>query len=75
MGTSGKVFESLPARDGPTAALFENSKNLASSSYGLRPDITGISSVPEKRSKTRAEEFVDTCTTLPKRCWNSTSYF
>ena len=33
-GTSGNVFES-PAREGPSSALFVNSKNLASSS---RPD-------------------------------------
>ena len=34
MGTSGNVFESLPAREGPSSALFENSKNLASYSCG-----------------------------------------
>ena len=39
--TSGNVFESLPARKGPPSALFENSRNLASSSRGLRPDTTG----------------------------------
>ena len=41
MGTRGNVFESLPAREGPPSALFENSRNLASSSRGLRLDITG----------------------------------
>ena len=40
METSGNVFESLPAREGPSAALFENSKNLASSSCGLVPGHT-----------------------------------
>ena len=40
MGTSGNVFESLPAREGPSSALFENSRNLAPSSRGLRPGIT-----------------------------------
>ena len=39
-GTSRKVFESLP-RDGTSSALFQNSRNLASSSRGLRPDIVG----------------------------------
>ena len=43
-------FESLPARDGPSSAFFENGpssaffenpKNLASSSCGLRPGNTG----------------------------------
>ena len=34
-------FESLPARAGPPSAILENSRNLASSSRGLRHDITG----------------------------------
>ena len=41
-GTSGNVFESLLAREGPSSALFENSQNLASSSCpDLGPGITG----------------------------------
>ena len=32
MGTSGNVFKSLLAREGPSSFIFENSKNLASSS-------------------------------------------
>ena len=35
MDTSGNVFESLLAREGPSSALFDNSKNLASSSCGV----------------------------------------
>ena len=35
MGTSGNVLESLPAREGPSSALFDNSLNLASSFCGL----------------------------------------
>ena len=35
MGASGNVFASLPAREGPSSALFENSRNLASSSCGF----------------------------------------
>ena len=35
LGTSGNVFESLRAREGPSLALFENSRDLASSSCGL----------------------------------------
>ena len=35
MGTSGNVFESQPARDGPSSAFFEHPKNLASSSCGF----------------------------------------
>ena len=37
MVTSGNVFESQPAREGPSSAFFENSKNLASSSSDLGP--------------------------------------
>ena len=40
-GTSGNVFESLPAPEGPSSALFENLQNLASSSCGLGPGTTG----------------------------------
>ena len=69
MGTPRNFFESLLAR-GPPSALFENARNLASSSPGLRPDITGNTTVPE-RDETKAAEFVDTCTTLPQRCWTS----
>ena len=36
-----EFFESLPIRDGPSSALFENSRNLASSSRRYRPDIAG----------------------------------
>ena len=41
LGTSANVFDRLRARDGPSSALFENSKNLASSSCGLRQSDTG----------------------------------
>ena len=40
MGTSKNVLESLLAREGPSSALFENSRNLASSSCGLGPGTT-----------------------------------
>ena len=36
LGTPGNVFESLLVRGEPSSAHFENSKNLASSSCGLR---------------------------------------
>ena len=39
VGTSGNVFERLPAREGPPSDLFERSQKWASSSHGLRPDI------------------------------------
>ena len=42
MGTSGDVYESLPARDRPSSFIFfENPKMLASFSCGLRPGNTG----------------------------------
>ena len=41
MGTSGTVFESLLAREGPFSAFFENLQNLASSSCGLGSGNTG----------------------------------
>ena len=41
LGTSGHVFEGPPARAEPSSALFQNSKNLASSSRRLRPIDTG----------------------------------
>ena len=40
VGTSGTVFERLPAREGRTSSLISKSKNLASSSQELRPDTT-----------------------------------
>ena len=40
VGTSGHVSERPSAREGRTSTIFDDSKNLASSSQGLRPDIT-----------------------------------
>ena len=40
VGTSGNVFERLLAREGLPSALFQNSKNLTSSSQEWRPDTT-----------------------------------
>ena len=47
MGTPGDVFESLPAQEVSPSVLFKNSKNLATSSCGLRPEATGATLVPE----------------------------
>ena len=41
VGSSGNVLERLPAREGRTSTLFNNSKNSASSSQELRPDTAG----------------------------------
>ena len=40
-GITGIVFERPPARDVLSSTIFNNSKNLASSSQELRPDTTG----------------------------------
>ena len=39
-GIMRKVFERPPAQAGPSSTIFHNSKNLASSSQVLRPDIS-----------------------------------
>ena len=49
--TSGNVFERLPAREGQTFTLFNNSKNLASSSQELRPDIPRNTKRPESEMR------------------------
>ena len=41
VGTSGTFLKGPPAREGPPSAVFENFKNLESSSQELRPDIPG----------------------------------
>ena len=41
IGTSGNVFESLLAREGPSSPIFENFRNLVASSCGLRRETTG----------------------------------
>ena len=52
-GTSGNVFERLRAREGRPSALFNNSKNSASSSQELRPDIPG--NTKQQKSEMRQE--------------------
>ena len=51
VGTSGTAFERLLPREGLPSALFENSKNSASSSHELRPDISGNTMVSEKEMR------------------------
>ena len=41
-GITGNVFERPRAEEGHSSTICKNSKNLASSSQGLRPDTTGI---------------------------------
>ena len=49
-GTSRKVFESLPTRDGPSSALFENSLNLASSPGNTLEHERGVRREPQSSS-------------------------
>ena len=51
MGTSGNVFERPLAQEGRSSAFFGGSKNLASSSQELRPDITGTARRQESEMK------------------------
>ena len=44
VGTLGNVFGSVPAREGPSSDLFENARNLASSSCGLGSGAAGNTS-------------------------------
>ena len=59
LGTSGHVFEGLSARGEQCSALFQNSKNLASSSCRLKPNDTG-----KRRSETRTAKFYNTNSSL-----------
>ena len=52
-GTSGNVFASLPARERPSSALFENSRNLASSSCGLGPSTWNMEEGWDKSRRVR----------------------
>ena len=65
LDTSGNVFERLPTREGRTSTLFNNSKNLASSSQELRPDTRKYKEAGEW-NETRISKFINTCATLPK---------
>ena len=49
--TGADVFEGLPAREGQPSALLEHSRNLASSSHGLRPEATGVNTTSEREMK------------------------
>ena len=47
MGTSGNVFERQPVREGGNSTIFDDSKNLSSSSLKLGPDAEGNAKRPE----------------------------
>ena len=60
-GTAGNVYERPLAQEGLSSTIFKNSKNLVSSSQGLRPDITEtVKTTPHKtrfRSVNNYKEF------------------
>ena len=56
VGTSRSVFEQLPAGEGRTSTLFDNSKNLASPSHGVRPDIPGNTKRPERELRREPQD-------------------
>ena len=72
MGTSGKTFsERLPAREKLPSALFGNSKNLASSYRGLRPEITENTMVPEREMRREPQNWSIPGPRCPKWRWNT----
>ena len=64
MGSSGNVFESLLAREGPSSG-FENPRNLASS-CGLGSG----NSMEHGKGETRSAEFSNTKSTFQSKSWN-----
>ena len=48
LGTAGNVFESVPAREGSSSAVFESSRDLATSSCGPRPESTDKTLVQDR---------------------------
>ena len=63
VGTSENVFERLPAREGLSSTLFDNSKNLASPSQQLRPDTAGTT---RRRENEMKRESLDKSIPLPR---------
>ena len=63
VGSSGNFFERLPAREGRTSTL------RIETWHSWKYTATG------KWNETRTEEFVNTCTTLPKMRWIAESYW
>ena len=57
LGTSGHVFEGLPAPREPSSALFAYSKNWASSSCGLRPTDTGKNALQREGVRKEPQDF------------------
>ena len=74
-GTSGNVFERPPAQEGRPFTFFINSKNLASSSQELRPDVTGTTKRTESKNEKRTVEHATPLTTLPKWTRNVESHW
>ena len=66
--TSGNVFDRPPAQEGRSSTVFNNSKNLASSSQELRP---GIAKTTRRRESEMKRESLNTSIPLPHfQCGN-----
>ena len=68
----GNVFERPLAQEGQTSTIFNNSKNLASSSHDMRPDI---SETARTRYGKGIIEHANSITSLPMQKWNVESYW
>ena len=68
MGTSGNVFERLPAREGQTSTIFDNSKNLAYPSLKMGPDVEGNAKRPENEMRREPQNL--SISVPPTRNWN-----
>ena len=65
-----------PARERPSSAIFEKSRNLATSSCELRPATTRKNIGTGERSEARAAELIhQQLSTLSKRGWSSRSHW
>ena len=66
VGTSGNVFERSLALEGLYSTVFNNSKNLASSSQALRADILGNTKRPESEMRRESQH-----SSIPVPCFQS----
>ena len=74
VGTSGNVFERLPAREGRTSTIFDDSKNFACSSLKLGPDAEGNTKRPEVQMR-REPQNSSIPVPLPMRSWSIRSFW
>ena len=75
IGIMGNVFERPPVQEGLSWTIFQNSKNLASSSKELGPDTTDTARKRENGNEKRIVDYADSITSLPKQKWNVKPYW